>query len=57
MTKKLYLCTVNRFKTPMPKTKYQEEAMQFAMNYLDKLLRMEGMVRQNIETNRERIYK
>jgi hypothetical protein len=41
----------------MPKTKYQEEAMQFAMNYLDKLLRMEGMVRQNIETNRERINK
>lgn len=36
----------------MPKTKYQEEAMQFAMNYLDKLLRMEGMVRQNMEARK-----
>ena len=33
----------------MPKTEYQEATMEFAMNDLDKLLRMEEMVRQNVE--------
>lgn len=50
MNKKLYLCTVVNKQTYMPKTKYQESTMEFAMNYLDKLLRMEEMVRQNVQT-------
>lgn len=37
----------------MTKTKYQEATMEFAMKYLDKLLRMEGMLRQNVEAGRQ----
>ena len=33
----------------MLKTKSQDETMEFAMQYLDKLLKMEGMVRQSVE--------
>lgn len=36
----------------MPKTEYQEATMEFAMNYLDKLLRIEEMVRQNMEARK-----
>lgn len=54
MNKKLYLCTAVNKKTYMPKTKYQESTMEFAMNYLDKLLRMEEMVRQNVEAKRQK---
>ena len=36
----------------MPKTKYQEATMEFAMSYLDKLLRIEQMVRQSMEANK-----
>ena len=33
----------------MPKTEYQEATMEFAIHYLDKLLRLEDMLRQNVE--------
>ena len=36
----------------MLKTEYQEATMEFTMKYLDKLLRMEGMLRQNVETRK-----
>lgn len=34
----------------MLKTEYQEATMEFAMKYLDKLLRLEDMLRQNVES-------
>jgi len=41
-------------KPDMLKTKNQEAAMELAMQYLDKLLKMEGMVRQSFEANRQK---
>ena len=38
----------------MPKTEYQEATMEFAMHYLDKLLRLEDMLRQNVEVQRQK---
>ena len=33
----------------MLKTKYQEVTTEYAMKYLDRILRLEGMLRQNVE--------
>lgn len=57
MSKKLYLCTAINKLTDMPKTEYQEATMEFAIHYLDKLLRLEDILRQNVEAQRDRNHK
>ncbi len=44
----------NLNESDMPKTKSQETAMDFAMSYEDMLLRIEGILRQNVEAKRQK---
>ncbi len=39
----------------MAKSEYQEAAMNYAMDYLDKLLKMEGVVGSHVEKKLNRI--
>jgi len=57
ITQNVQFCRIfaARKRSVMAKTEYQEAAMNYAMDYLDRLLKMEGVVGSHVEKKIDRM--